>query len=127
MAGKMSLATRNTKGVIASLRQYGERAKERAKVVVEESADRVYQTARQNAPVDTGFMVEHLRREFTPAGLGYSVGFRAEDFAAAGKDFYPVFLEFGTRFMAARPFLFPAAALERPRFRRELVEALRTR
>src|SRR4051812_11349345 len=92
MARTMSLATRNTSAVIGSLRQYGERAKERAKVVVEESADRAYQTARQNAPVDTGFMVEHLRREFTPAGLGYSVGFRAEDFAAAGKDFYPLYV-----------------------------------
>lgn len=121
---RMTMSTRNLEAVKANLRQYGERAKERAKIVVEESADRVYQTAQSLCPVDTGFMKQQMRKEFTPAGFGYQVGFRGEDFPGF---FYPIITEFGGRFQMAQPCIFPAAATERPRFRRALVEALRKR
>lgn len=126
MAARMTLSTRNNRAVLANLRQYGERAKERAKVVVQESADRVYNEALSLAPVDTGFMIEHLRQKFTPAGFGYQLGFEESDFTSAGKEFYPVHVIFGTRFMPARDFLFGPAIAERPRFRAELKHALRT-
>lgn len=121
-SSRMTMSTRNTKAVIANLRQYGENAKGRAKVVVEQSAERVYQTAQSLCPVDTGFMKSQMRKELTPAGFGYQVGFREEDFPGP---FYPIYTEFGTRFMSAQPCIFPAAEVERPRFRAELKEALR--
>jgi HK97 gp10 family phage protein len=117
----MTLSVRNVEAVKANLRQYGEGAKARAKVVVQDSADRLYGTAQQLCPVDTGFMKAHMLKEFTPAGFGYQVGFRGSDFPTP----YFIYQEFGTRFMPAQPCIFPARDLERPRFRRDLAEALR--
>lgn len=124
MPRRMTMSTRNIEAVKASLRQYGENAKARAKVVVKESADRLYAQVESLAPVDTGYMRDHIRKEFTPAGLGYQVGFRESDFPGG---FYPLYVIFGTRTMAARDFLFGPAAVERPRFRAALAEALRNR
>lgn len=124
---RMALSTRNLEGVKATLRQYGAGARERAQVVVQQSMERTYGTAQELCPVDTGFMKQAMRAELTPNGLGYQVGFEAGDFTGAGKDFYPVFTEFGTRFMPAQPCIFPAAEAERPRFREALREALRPR
>lgn len=121
---RLTMSTRNTAAVVANLRQYGERAKARAHEVVQESADRVFATAQELCPVDTGYMKSQMREEFTPKGFGYQVGFHASDFPGA---FYPLYQEFGTRFMRAQPCIFPAAELEKPRFRRELADALRVK
>lgn len=121
---RLTLATRNVSAVISNMRRYGERAKERCKVVNAESMERVYATSQENCPVASGYMKEHERKELTPKGFGYSVGFDASDFPG---NFYPPYVIFGTRFMPGRDILFSAAANERPRYRRELREALRTK
>lgn len=123
MAG-VTLKTRNGAQVQGMLRRYGQQAVVRAKAVVEGSRDRMYATAQQLCPRDTGFMAHEMRSPISADGLSYEVGFHEEDFSAAGKPFYPIFTEFGTRFAAAQPCIFPAAAQERPRFRRALKEAL---
>jgi HK97 gp10 family phage protein len=127
MAGRMTLSTRNLEAVKANLRQYEVRARERAKVVASDSMERVYQTQQALCPVDKGFMKDAVRKELTPAGFGYQVGWQESDFAAAGLPFYALHQEFGTRFQSAQPSLFPAIEAERPRFRAELVLALRAR
>lgn len=59
-------------------------------------------------PVDTWFMHDHVRLEFTGDRLGYEVGWLDADFAEAGLPFYPIYQEFGTSKMRAQPSLFPA-------------------
>jgi HK97 gp10 family phage protein len=126
MAGRsFTLSTKNLAQVQNGLRRYGQQALVRAKGVVQESADRTYAIAQDLCPRDTGFMAEHMRETISDSGFGYEVGFREEDFAAAGLEFYPIFTEWGTSRMAAQPCIFPAAATERPRFKRALAEALR--
>jgi len=120
-----TLSTKNTAQVQNMLRRYGQVAIVRAKAVVQQSADRTFAMAQDLCPRDTGFMAEHMRKDVSESGLAYEVGFREEDFTAAGKDFYPVHQEFGTSKMAAQPCIFPAAAAERPRFKRALADALR--
>lgn len=127
MPSRMTISTRNNRAVIANLKRYSEQARERARVVVQESADRTYNTSKSLAPVDTGFMADHLRKEITPGGYGYQVGFRQGDFTGAGKEFYPVFVLFGTRFMPGRDFLFAPNEGEKARFRQNLRQALRPR
>lgn len=122
MPSRMTMSTRNNRAVISNLRRYDQQVKDRARQVVQASADRVYDMAQSLCPVDTGFMRSHMRKEFTPAGLGYQVGFRERDFPAG---FYPLYQEFGTRFMPAQPCIFPAAEAERPRFTNELRQALK--
>lgn len=122
---RMTMSTRNTAGVVANLRQYSAKARLRARAVALESMDRTFALAQDLCPRDTGFMAAHMRAEPTPSGFGYEVGFREQDFAHAGLDFYPVFTEFGTTKMAAQPCIFPARDAEYPHFRRALKEALK--
>jgi hypothetical protein len=123
----LTLGVRNIEAVKANLRQYGEQAKENARSAAQASADRLYEASQALCPVDSGFMKEHERKEMTPAGYGYRVGFQESDFTGAGREFYPLFVIFGTRFMAGRDFLFAPAAAEQVTFRRELKAALSPR
>ncbi len=122
---RMTMSTRNTQGVVANLRQYGQAARVRVQAVVVESLERTFTVAQSLCPRDTGFMADAMRAELTRKGFGYQVGFEERDFTAAGKPFYPIFTEFGTTKMAAQPCIFPANEAEHPRFRRRLAEALK--
>ena len=66
---------------------------------LEDAARQVRDLAEQLAPVDTGYMRSHIVVEAGPRPGMYSVVAQAE---------YAVFVELGTRHMAAQPFLAPA-------------------
>lgn len=71
-------------------------------------------THRASAPgeppaTDTGYLVSNIFTNIDNDGLGASVESRAE---------YSEFLEFGTKNMQARPFLFPAMEENKPKIRR---------
>ena len=87
----------NIDEVMAQLRQKADRAVEAAERELQLSALEVEAKAKQNAPVDTGM----LRGSITSTGSGseYEIGTNLE---------YAPFVEFGTRYMAAQPFLLPA-------------------
>lgn len=76
-------------------------------------------------PVDTGFMQRNVKRWRSPSGLVYEVGWKAEDFINAGHAFYPVFVEYGTRFMPAQPSLGPAAEYAMPIIQEEISDIFR--
>ena len=65
--------------------------------------------AGQPPATDTGFLVQNINLKIDADGLGASVESNA-DYSAA--------LEFGTRKMAARPFMQPALEENRPKLRR---------
>lgn len=69
----------------------------------------VAQRARSLVPVDTGTLKSSIETSRTVSGLSGSVG-------VASEGFYWPFVEFGTQFVAARPFFRPAAELERSAF-----------
>jgi hypothetical protein len=124
MAGKIGLSVRNASAVQANLRQYGDDVRQAAVAVMEESAERAYQTAYGLAPKRTGFMANQLRKEFTPQRFGYRVGFREADF---GSNFYPPYVIFGTRYQTAQDFLFAPFESEKARVKQELKAVLRPR
>jgi len=72
------------------------------------AADLIRQVVQATCAVDTGFMRDHVRVWMSPTGLVWEVGWDAGDFFNAGLAFYPFFVEYGTRFMAAQPSLEPA-------------------
>lgn len=122
MAGRMTLSTRQSGGSAGLLRRYGQQAIVRLRAVTQESAERVYQTAQILCPVETGYMRAHMRKQLTPSGLGFEVGFDGDDFP---DEPYFIHQEFGTTTMPAQPCIFPAAEAERPRYRRAIREALK--
>ena len=87
----------NIDDVISQLKRSADRAVEQAMKELEKTAFEVEREAKLNAPVDTGM----LRASITSTGSGseYEIGTNIE---------YAPFVEFGTRYMAAQPFLFPA-------------------
>ena len=75
--------------------------------VVRDSGIDAYSRVYQDCPVDSGFMRDHIALVFTRDGLAWQLGWDETDFFEEGLPFYPIFVIFGTRFMAARDVLFP--------------------
>lgn len=121
---RLTLSTGNLSGIAARF-QAGEKAVTRnVRRVVRKTGEAAYSTAYADAPKDTTFMANALRLDFTKDGLAYELGFKESDFERAGLPFYPVYVIFGTRFMPARDFLFPANKEARREFRADLRAAL---
>lgn len=83
---------------------------------VAETAYAVEGTAKQLAPVRTGTLRRSIHTVFSRGGLRAVVGPSVA---------YAIFVELGTRFMAARPFMRPAAARELRLFAPRLAARLR--
>lgn len=120
----MTVGTRNARALAANFSSADQRVQKSARQIVARYAEKQFRLTRELAPVDTGFLRSHIRKRVSDDGLAYEVGVREEDFADAGKAFYAQFLEFGTRFMSARPFIFPARDAVAPEFRRALGQEL---
>jgi HK97 gp10 family phage protein len=121
----MTVGARRTGALAANFQAADARAQRAVRGVVAKYAEKQFRLTRELAPVDTGFLRSHIRKRVSDDGLAYEVGVREDEFSDAGKAFYPIYLEFGTRFMAARPFIFPARDAVAPEFRRALSAELR--
>lgn len=86
-----------------------------ARLEVKRGALNVQTKARRRAAVDTGRLRNSITHEVAEDGLSAVVGTNVE---------YAPYVEFGTRRMRARPFLFPALEEEVPAFRSRLRSAL---
>jgi len=82
--------------------------------VVDEEMSRVTERAREIVPVRTGYLRSTIYSKRT-GFLGWEVGASA---------FYAGFIEFGTRYMRARPYLRPAVEEKVPLVREALKDAL---
>lgn len=132
---RVTVLVRNTAGIKAAIRSRTARQRQRVLEATQQGAEQVTEQARALCPVDTGFMVDRLRTEIGGDGDRFAVGFRAEDFVgqvnpATGKEitaFYPVFVVFGTRFMAGNDFLTAALRAEQATIRQGYTRALNGR
>lgn len=121
---RMTLSTRQVKGVVANLFARDAQARKDLRRITTESGFRTFAVAAALCPFDTGFMQEHLRLRYSEGGFAFEVGWDEADFLAAGLPFYPIYQEFGTVKMAAQPSLFPAWQRERPRYERNIQRAV---
>ena len=91
--------------------------KPRAEQITRKAAMDLQALAQRNAPVDTGYLRSSIRAE--PAGdVRWQVIVGAH---------YGIYVEFGTRYMRAQPFLDPAAEVIGPQYiaaMRQLVSGL---
>lgn len=81
----------------SGLRRLQEATPRAARQMQEAALDEAYQTARQLVPVRTGFLKRSIRR--VREGGKYILRALAH---------YALYVEYGTRYMAAQPFLRPA-------------------
>ena len=131
MSVRMTVSTRNLRALAANFAAADVRLQKAARKTVKKYGTKQRNRTRELAPYDASHPAEdfHLRDNvslrFSDDGLVYETGFREEDFTEAGLPFYAIFTEFGTRFMAARPCVFPARDEIYPQFRAALGADLR--
>lgn len=114
------LGVRNLDALVANLYKVDGVMQDAFREAAEEAAHDTAALTSMLAPVDTGFMSEHVAVHFTPSGLGFEVGWDAADFFEAGLAFYPYYQEFGTQVMPAQPSLGPAWDEVRPAYEANL-------
>jgi HK97 gp10 family phage protein len=113
---RFELGIRNLDGLIANLYKIDPFMQDAFREAAVEAANDTAALTSMLAPVDTGFMSEHVAQHFTPSGFGFEVGWDAADFFEAGLAFYPFYQEFGTRKMSPQPSLGPAWDEIRPQY-----------
>jgi HK97 gp10 family phage protein len=119
---QFELSTRDITALVANFHKADLWLQEELKQLARATAEQLADLTARLAPVDTGFMRDHVRTYFTPSGFGFEVGWSADDFLSAGLAFYPWFQEFGTRNMMAQPSLGPASETILPLYRDEVSE-----
>lgn len=124
MAMRMTLSTRNLEGQVARFNAVVPRAVAAARKVVRETGEAAFADVWQDVPVDTGYMRDTLRLLFASDGLAYELGWQEVDYLPYGLAFYPVYVIFGTQYMAGRDVLFPNHRAAKAEFRPKLHDAL---
>lgn len=104
------MTTIGVRELAVSLHTLAESARPKAAQVVAKSALSVEAGAKNRAPVDTGALRNSIGTDVS--GLSATVGPTVH---------YAPYLEFGTRRMAARPFMGPAADIVAPSFEAALL------
>ena len=85
------------------------------KQAVGTSALNIQRNAKKNCPVDTGALRNSIVADFYSNGMAAEVEARMP---------YAPFIEFGTRYSPAQPFLFPAFDQESPKFQEAVRQVL---
>lgn len=86
------------------------------KNVLKANTARLQRTAQRNAPIDTGTLMRSILLEMRDNGMTGIVGATAE---------YAAYVEYGTRFMNAQPYLDPAMTIVRKQYIKELEQLLK--
>ena len=81
------------------------------KRVVRHNGAEMQEKAQRNAPVDTGHLKRSIRLETTDAGMTAEVQPTAD---------YAPYVEYGTRFMEAQPYLKPAFDDQKEKFKKDM-------
>lgn len=131
---RVTVKVRNTDGVSRKLEFKGKAARAELRKCVQRAGERVYQMAANLTPIDTGYMVDHLRLSFHREGFSYHLGWYAEDFVGTERihgfsqtprprPFYVPYVVFGTsRHSGVNP-LTPAQESDKQQFDQECQDA----
>ena len=111
------MATLEFKGIDKLMKRLDpQRTEADVRKVVKANGAGLQQMAMRKAAVDTGFMKRSIGLEITNRGLAATITPTAE---------YSPYLEYGTRFMSAQPFMRPAFMYQRYQFIKDLQKLMR--
>lgn len=88
----------------------------KVKATVKKNGAQLQKTAQKNAPIDTGNLRQKIALEITDGGKTEEVESTAE---------YGAYVELGTRFMKAQPYLKPAFEEQKEKFKADMKELVR--
>lgn len=109
----------------ANFHKFEESAKEKVLAAQRETAEQHRELMAYEAPKDTGFMAAHTEVRFSEGGFRHEVGYWADTFSAAGKDFYVPFPLLGTSTIAPNDWVFRATEPMREVYTRNVGDAIR--
>jgi HK97 gp10 family phage protein len=115
----------NVKGsdeIIKDLRRVQGEAKDTVIQVLKEETGEVVKDARSRAPKDTGALARGIKRSVSKKKVEAKIS--AGGTVRGVDTYYAQFVEFGTKDMPARPFLYPAARAREPEIYDRLTEAM---
>lgn len=113
MALKARATIRGGQNLTRALKRLPEELQQPVKDVIRREAESVLNAAKSRVPVDTGALRDSIQMRITNKGLRARVGIfrisKAKRLKQGAVDtFYAAFVELGTRYRKATPFLFPA-------------------
>lgn len=116
------LEVRGLSGMLANFSKLDGTIQREFRILVKITGEQVRQLAYELAPKDTEFMADHILLRFSKDGLTFAVYLDPKDFAAAGLNFYPPYVEHGTQNSEAQPFMEPAFQAIAPFFKEDCVK-----
>ena len=127
----LRITVKNLSGTIARIHSIYPDVVAAMRALVHKYAELTVARTKSMVQVRSGFMRSHTRYVLSNDRLAYEAGWFAIDFESAGKNFYPPYREFGTRFQSAHPTLLPTHEVLKPQMVAEarviLQEAIRRR
>lgn len=121
----IELRVTNTSAVIANIYAFDRRAQVGMRNANLRAGEFCKHTARQFVPVRSGRTYNAIDTDYGDAGLSFKTFVDPEPFVRDGEDYYPVYIEFGTRKRPATPFLLPAFRLTEPVLKAAIAREIR--
>ena len=109
MSNSVTIEVRGADSVVEKLRKIGNI--DGIRKIVQMNGAELQQKAQRKAPVDTGTLMRSIRLDLADEGMTAVVSANTE---------YAAYQEYGTRFMAAHPYLRPALREQAETFKNDL-------
>lgn len=111
----MSVEWHGAERLMMAIRGSSKKAMEQSSQVIRNNTERLKASAQSKAPVDTGFLKNHITSSY-PNSLEGHVKSEAA---------YSGYQEYGTRFQTGKPFMRPALREIEPQFKKDMTDVLK--
>lgn len=111
----MSVEWHGAERLTMAIRGSSQKVIEQAGKVVKNNTERLKASAKAKAPVDTGFLKNHITSSYPDRLEGHVKSEAA----------YSGYQEYGTRFQTGKPFMRPALKTVEPKFKQDMTDVLK--
>lgn len=111
----MSVEWHGAERLTMAIRGANQKVIEQAGKVVKNNTERLKASAKAKAPVDTGFLKNHITSSYPDRLEGHVKSEAA----------YSGYQEYGTRFQTGKPFMRPALKEVEPKFKKDMTDVMK--
>lgn len=111
----MSVEWHGAERLTMAIRGASQKAMEQSSQVIRNNTERLKASAKAKAPVDTGFLKNHITSSYPDSLEGHVKSEAA----------YSGYQEYGTRFQTGKPFMRPALREIEPQFKKDMTDVLK--
>ena len=111
----MSVEWHGAERLTMAIRGASQKTMEQISQVIRNNTERLKASAKAKAPVDTGFLKNHITSSYPDRLEGHVKSEAA----------YSGYQEYGTRFQTGKPFMRPASKEVEPQFKKDMTDVLK--